>query len=344
MKAKHSLYALAVLMLVVALAAACNKPARTDAQIASDVQGKIYSDPSLQGRQIAVQSSNGVVTLSGYVNNDAERMAASNDAGAIEGVKQVLNTLQVQQAQQPEPVQPEPAQVSSTSAPRTRAAKPSAAPSRSYDRGTSSPASNTVSSYNAPQSRNTAPSAPAAPQKITLPDGTQLSVRLVDGLDSERNQIGDTFRATLNAPITIDDNVIVPENADVEGRVVDVKSAGRFAGQSALAIELTKLEYGGRTYQIHTNQWSKQGSSRGKSTVTKVGIGAGLGAIIGGIAAGGKGAAIGATAGAGAGTGAAAITKGQQITLGSEALLNFQLESPLTVTPSGQRSRQPMNQ
>jgi hypothetical protein len=84
-----------------------------------------------------------------------------------------------------------------------------------------------------------------------------------------------------------------------------------------------------------------EGSSRGKNTAAKVGGGAALGAIIGGIAGGGKGAAIGAGIGAGAGTGVQTVTKGQQIKLASESVLNFNLEAPLNVTPSATRNRNP---
>jgi hypothetical protein len=76
-----------------------------------------------------------------------------------------------------------------------------------------------------------------------------------------------------------------------------------------------------------------------------VGGGAALGAIIGGLAGGGKGAAIGATVGAGAGTGVSAATKGQQIKLPSETVLNFQLQSPVTVvetTAGPNAGRQPL--
>ena len=54
-----------------------------------------------------------------------------------------------------------------------------------------------------------------------------------------------------------------------------------------------------------------------------------LGAIIGGIAAGGKGAAIGAAAGGGAGAGVQILTKGQQVKVPSETLLEFRLQQPV---------------
>ena len=180
---------------------------------------------------------------------------------------------------------------------------------------------------------------PPPPQKITIPAGTQLTVRLNDPLDSERNQVGDTFHGSLSAPIVINGETVIPSGADVVGRVADVKSAGRFAGNSVLTLELTSVSMNGRTYNIQTNQWSRSGKGEGKNTATKVGVGTAAGAVLGGIIGGGKGAAIGAATGAGAGTGVAASKKGEQIKLAPEAVLNFQIINTLTVTPQSTNDR-----
>ncbi len=190
-------------------------------------------------------------------------------------------------------------------------------------------------------SASSAPPAPVVPQKVMIPAGTQISIRLNDELSSEKAQVGDVFHGSVSTPVQIDGQTVIPTSADVEGRVVDVKSAGRFAGQSDLVIELTSLKMNGKSYQISSDRWSKTGSGRGKATAAKVGGGAAVGAILGGIFGGGKGAAIGAAAGAGAGTGVSAATKGQQIILKPETVLSFQLQSPVTVQPGA--SRQSMN-
>jgi hypothetical protein len=356
MKAKSLLILVVLAVLVLAIGTACNKATqgtRSDAQVASDVQSKIFTDPNVQSRQISVQSSNGVVTLSGYVNSDAERMAAANAAAQVDGVKTVVNNLETQQAQAP--AQPEEAAAQPVAetrpAPRAvererRSSPRRAESSGSYSTPSSAPASNANSNTMASTAAPATPPSPPAPKKVTIPSGTNLSIRLVDSLDSERNQVGDQFRATLNAPIMIDDEVVVPQDADIQGRVVDVKSAGRYAGESNLTLELTSLSFNGKTYNLSTNQWTRSAKGRGKSTAGKIGGGAALGAIIGGLAGGGKGAAIGATVGAGAGTGVATVGKGNQIKLNSEALLSFNLEAPLTVTtnPNAGRNRQPLNQ
>lgn len=324
------------------IAAGCTR-GRTDTQVASDVQAKINADNAVPDKQLTINSTNGVVTLTGSVSSDAARNAAANDAAQVDGVKTVVNNLQVTpaQAQATEPEQP---QAEPASNPPARQARPS--PRRSSrgsgDSGlrTTVPAS---SASNAPADNySPAPPAPAAPQSVTVPAGTQLSIRMNEEVSSEKAQVGDVFHASISTPVMVGDRTVIPTSADVLGRVVDVKSAGRFAGQSDLVVELTSLHMNGKTYPIATDRWSKQGSSRGKATAAKVGGGAAVGAILGGIFGGGKGAAIGAAAGAGAGTGVSAATKGQQIVLKPEAVLTFQLQNSFSVVPGS--NRQSMNQ
>lgn len=343
---------------LVLIAAGCKgtPSARTDAQIASDVQNKINTDSNLPDKQVTINANNGVVTLSGDVSSDAARNAAANDAAQVDGVKTVVNNLQVApaaasntQAEEPqqEASNPEPERHEHRSARRTSPSHRQVA--RNSDNGdnglrTTVPPTSTSSepagnAYNS--ASNTPPPAPAAPARITVPAGTQLSIRINDELNSETAQVGDVFHGSISTPVSVEGKTVIPTTADVEGRVVDVKSAGRFKGQSALTVELTRLTMNGRSYPITSDRWSKEGSARGKSTAAKVGGGAALGAILGGIFGGGKGAAIGAAAGAGAGTGVSAATRGQQIDLKPETVLNFQLQSPVTVQPGA--SRQAMN-
>lgn len=354
MRMKFQLMAVLAIAAVLLAVAGCNQKApRTDAQVAGDVQSKIYSDGAVQSRSIGVQAVNGVVTLSGKVNSDMERGAAANDAAAVEGVRTVVNNLQVEQAQvapPPAPVaeQPTPAPVPEKHDSHQREAKPSAAKhvkpihpavdDQPVLAQNSPPVPLPVIQQQPPQ-QNTPPPPPLPPQKVTIPAGTQVTVRLNDSLDSERNQVGDTFHGSLGSPIVVDDQTVLPVGADVLGRVAEVKSAGRFAGNSVLTLELTSLSINGRTYNIQTNQWSRAGKGEGKNTAVKAGGGAAIGALIGGLADGGRGAAIGAAAGGATGTGVAATKKGEQIKLSPEATLNFQLTNSLTVTPQNSNDR-----
>ena len=355
----HSL----MLMVVLGLGVGCAKKPN-DAQVSSEVQSKFSQDSGLSTKQLSVQSDGGVVTLSGTVDNDAQREAAGKQAASVAGVKTVINNLQVSNEGKPsamaETTPPPAMKNEEPSAPPAEMAKPAVSKKKSskshdHDRSSAKNVSDakdsndqmTASNQGATQGagnsagapvdstvKSEPPPPPPPPKKLIIDQGTQLTVRLVDPIDSEKNQTGETFHATLNAPLTSDGEEAVPAGVEVVGHLVSVKSAGKFAGQSEVVLQLDSLSAGGKTYNLQTDQYKKTGSSRGKNTAEKVGGGAVIGGIIGAIAGGGKGAAIGAAAGAGVGGGVQAATKSQQIKLPSETILNFTLQAPITVVQS----------
>ncbi len=347
-----------VLAIVLAMGLACAKKP-DDAKISSEIQNKFSQDSGLSTKQLTVQASDGVVTLAGNVDNDAQRDAASRQAASVAGVKTVVNNLQVGNAAPPAtkasagvpetmaPASTPPAQsVAQTpenkkvgkfrggAAKSHRDSAPAADSAQTDASNQSAPPAITEdnASAPAPPADNT-PATPPPPsaRKLIIDQGTQMTVRLIDPIDSEKNQTGDTFHATLNAPLSSDGVEAVPAGVELTGHLTDVKSAGKFKGQSTVAMQLDSLVSGGKTYSLQTDTYRKDGSSRGKNTAEKVGGGAIIGGIIGAIAGGGKGAAIGSAAGAGVGGGVQAATKAQQIKLPSETVLNFTLQAPITV-------------
>jgi BON domain len=342
-----------LLLGILAIGLACTK-APDDSQLTSQIQSKLNQDSGLHDKQITVQTASGVVTLSGTVDNETQREAAARYASATPGIKQVVNNLETasaaappaanQMAQAPPaPARPTPEPVKEKrrpSTPRHRhqmqldstemaaATPPPAQALNTAADPTPAPAP-AAQAATAPQ-----PPPPPPPRRVTVPSGTSMAIRLLDPIDSEKAQPGQTFRATLDAPLPTDGDVAVPSGYNVKGHVVDVKSAGKFAGQSLLVLELDSISVGGRLYGIEADPYRRQGKNRSTNTAEKVGAGAVIGAIIGGLAGGGKGAGIGAAAGGGVGGGVQAAGKGQQIVLPSETVLSFTLRSPLTVTLS----------
>lgn len=167
-----------------------------------------------------------------------------------------------------------------------------------------------------------------ARNRITVPAGTRILVRMVDSIDSAKQKTGDKFTATLETNLMVDDVVVAQRGAKVYGRLADASSSGRFKGSSKLTLELTDILIGGTAYPLLTTSYEMRGKGEGKKTAGKVIGGAGLGALIGGIAGGGTGAAIGVAAGAAGGTAIAASKKGEQLKIPSEALLEFRLAQP----------------
>lgn len=122
--------------------------------------------------------------------------------------------------------------------------------------------------------------------------------------------------------------MVAPQGATVHGQVVSAQSAGRMAGGSELALELTDIVINGTAHPIMTTTYQLQGEGQGGRTARRVTGGAGLGSVIGALAGGGTGAAIGAAAGAGLGTARSAGGRGQQVGLGQGTLLEFRLQHP----------------
>jgi len=356
-------FSLFLLIIVFGVSVGCAKKP-DDARISSDIQNKFSQDSGLSAKQLSVQANNGIVTLSGTVDNTAQRDAAGRQAGSVPGVKTVVNNLLVADAP------PTAAAITTTTKPaasiatnpsKTAAVKKgkartqnpgpdqnSANDANSQQMSANGQPADEVQPASAPADAATAdatPPPPPGPKPLIIDQGTTLTVRLIDPIDSEKSQVGDTFHATLNAALSSDGEEAIPAGVELTGHIVDVKSASKFAGQSVLALQLDVLAYGGKNYTLQTDQFRKEGKARGKNTAEKVGGGAAIGAIIGAVAGGGKGAAIGAAAGAGAGGAVQAASKSQAIKLPSETVLNFTLQEPFTVlkAPNGD-SRQKLEQ
>jgi hypothetical protein len=164
-----------------------------------------------------------------------------------------------------------------------------------------------------------------------VPSGTQISVRLIEGIDSERNREGDEFRASLADPILVNGETVAPKGADARVKLVNEKSSGKFAGKAELTVEVVSLSVNGKTIPVNTSSVSEYSGSQGASTAKKAAAVGAVGAIIGAIAGGGKGAAIGAGAGAAAGAGSGVFMHGQRVKIPSETFLTFTVQDPFKI-------------
>lgn len=170
--------------------------------------------------------------------------------------------------------------------------------------------------------------APASTQPVALHSRlARLVVRMIDSVDSERDKVGQTFAASLDEPVLIDGEPVLPRGADVVVKLVDDKESGKLTGKTVLTLDLMSVKVNGRMVDVNTQTVSEESASRGKRTAKMAGGGAALGAIIGAVAGHGKGAGIGAGAGAATGAGAEILTKGQRVRIPSEARLTFVVES-----------------
>lgn len=90
--------------------------------------------------------------------------------------------------------------------------------------------------------KTTQPTGPA----ITVPKGTQLTAVVDQTLRSTKAHDGDTFAASLAAPVKIDGKTVLPKGAHVTGKVVHVK-------KNELKVELAAVTFHGKSYDLQTN-------------------------------------------------------------------------------------------
>lgn len=190
-----------------------------------------------------------------------------------------------------------------------------------------------LGSGSAPAAASATPEAQAG---ITVPAGTVVTIRMIDSVDSKKNQPGQEFDATIDAPVASGSRVVIPQGSNAKVRLATAQDSGRIQGSAELELELVAITVNGTRYPVQSGYYQEHGASRGKRTATAAGGGAVLGALIGAIAGGGKGAAIGAGSGAAIGTGASVAMKGSSIKVPPETRIDFTLREPVILnTPSG---------
>jgi hypothetical protein len=173
--------------------------------------------------------------------------------------------------------------------------------------------------------------APKGP--VTIPQGTLIQVRTNEPVGSKNAKAGTPVQFTVIHDVVFGGVLAIPRGATVHGEVTETKKAGELSGSPELSLKLTSLDLGGQNYPLDSDQFKVKGPNKAGQTVGNALGGALLGAIIGGAAGRGTGAAIGAGAGAAAGTAASAASSGPGVWIPAEALVDFHLNTSLTVTP-----------
>jgi hypothetical protein len=178
--------------------------------------------------------------------------------------------------------------------------------------------------YSAPPAQ----SAPG-PMGITVQPDTEVTVRMIDSVNSQTARLGENFRASIDEPIFVNGQQAIGRGADVLVKLVEDKQSGKIEGRTVLTLALVSVRVNGQDIPVTSSDVRTESSSRGARTAGVVGGGTALGAIVGALAGGGKGAAIGAASGATLGAGAEVLTKGQTVKIPSETRLTFRLQTPI---------------
>ena len=163
----------------------------------------------------------------------------------------------------------------------------------------------------------------SASATVTIPAGTRLVIRTVEGVDSRRNSAGHRFRGQLESALAVDGQTVVPRGAFVHARIAQAQQSGRMVGSSSMTIEFTDIMLDDRLYPIATGELSARTEGEAARTLGRTARAAAIGGLIDGSS--------GARTGAKVGAGASLLTSGASINVPRGTILETTLRTPLTV-------------
>lgn len=192
-------------------------------------------------------------------------------------------------------------------------------------------------------------SSPQGPERAwTLPSDTVVSVQLNTTLSSRTARVGDKFIATVNVPVYVNGQTVIPAGSIVEGRVTQVTPAKRMNRSGTIGIDFDDIVFpnGSRLALVgsltsadpetrrHIDDESRVSGPGNKRPAVFIGGGGAIGAVLGGIAGGGKGAVLGGVAGAGAGVAGILLAKGEEAQVPAGTPFGVQLKQSLIIRES----------
>ena len=97
---------------------------------------------------------------------------------------------------------------------------------------------------------------------VTVPKGTAISATVGQTLATDKNKVGDTFAASLTAPVQIDGKTVIPKGAKVTGRIVKIK-------KNELKVTLASVTVLGKSYDLETNSLDSSKAQASNTATTK---------------------------------------------------------------------------
>ncbi len=166
-----------------------------------------------------------------------------------------------------------------------------------------------------------------------LPAGTKIRLSMDAGISSKVSSVNDTFTTTVIKPITVDNVVVLPYGTVIEGRVIEVSSAGPAGKKGRMELTFETIRFSDsvkRSIEGVLADELKPSSSK-LMTYAAVFGGAAAGALIGSASGSTGGTLAGAGIGAGAGAGVAFLKKGKDVHIRTDEQFEIRLKSDVTL-------------
>jgi type IV secretion system protein VirB10 len=173
---------------------------------------------------------------------------------------------------------------------------------------------------------------------VIVPAGTVIPISLTSRITTKNAKDGDRVYGKTAFPITVNNQIIIPEGTSVRGKIVEVVRPGMLKGKAELTLTFQTLVLpNGRTLEIYSSLGSAgfAGEKKGEATIegesskgqdTKdVATGAATGGVVGVVVGGRTGGAIGAAGGAVG----AILNRGKDLVIDPGTILEIVLDRPL---------------
>jgi hypothetical protein len=156
-------------------------------------------------------------------------------------------------------------------------------------------------------------------ERILLPAGTEISVRIADRVDTNHLHSGDLLTGIVDPSLMYNDRVVIPRGTEAHMHLAENKKGGHLVGKAEVQIELTGLVMNGQEYEVVSDTYHKdQGTIAAKTKAA-------------GPASAGAGADVATGSGYGVGVSpVVAIFHAAKVDLPPETRVKFTLTVPLS--------------
>jgi len=112
--------------------------------------------------------------------------------------------------------------------------------------------------------------------RTVVPAGTYIALALQTRLSTKTNNMGDTFDATVTAPVTVEGRVAIPAGAAMSGHLILVRQPGRAGERGQLQLSYDEISFGGHSYQLGSRSDVLESRLGGASELVLTDDGAGM--------------------------------------------------------------------
>lgn len=184
-------------------------------------------------------------------------------------------------------------------------------------------------------------------RRATIPAGTHIPIALRGTISTKNSHVGDQVYAQTNFPVVIDEHILIPAGTYVQGKISEIKPAGRLKGHAEVLMHFTSMIYpsgytvmlpgsiedapGVDKAHVKDKEGTIQSDGDAGKTAATIARPAATGAVVGAVTHGGEGALIGGGVGATVGTVIAALSHGNEVKLGPGTTFEVILQRDVVV-------------